>query len=278
MLSLLAVLLFGGMRWLFDRYVNDRVDDDNKRHMAIKTGHYLIGFLFLISVGNIWFGGSSGLVAYVGIVSAGLAIALQDVLAGLAGWIFIVIRRQFKVGDRIEIGEHAGDVIDIRLFAFSLMEIGNWVDDDQSTGRIINIPNGWVFKKPIANYTQGFDFIWNELPLTVTFESDWKKAKKLLAEIAGRLCPSNSQDAAKQIKRIESMYIIHFQHLTPIVWTSLSDSGVTLTVRYLCKPRKRRVSADKMWEEILIAFAAEDDINLAYPTWRFYNNLKEGKQ
>ena len=78
---------------------------------------------------------------------------------------------------------HAGDVIDIRLFQFSINEIGNWVDADQSTGRIIHIPNGIVFTEPQANYTAGFQYIWNEIPVLVTFESDWKKAKQILTDI-----------------------------------------------------------------------------------------------
>ena len=101
----------------------------------------------------------------------------------MVGWCFILIRQPFKVGDRIQIGKVAGDVIDIRFFNFQLNEIGNWVDADQSTGRIIHIPNGIVFTEPQANYTAGFQYIWNEIPVLVTFESDWKKAKQLLTDI-----------------------------------------------------------------------------------------------
>lgn len=189
---------------------------------------------------------------------------------------FIVIRSPFVVGDRIEIGEHAGDVIDIRPLQFSLMEIGNWVDADQSTGRIIHIPTGWIFKKTTANFSQVFNFIWNELPVTVTFESNWEKAKEILSSIVNAQCTSCSKQAARQIKNTDRQYIILFKHLTPIVWTSVADHGVTLTIRYLCATRDRRASAEKIWEEILKAFSETDDIDLAYPTWRFYNNIQEG--
>ena len=102
-------------------------------------------------------------------------------MTNLAGWVFIAIRKPFAVGDRIEIGDHTGDVIDMRLFQFTLVETGNWVDADQSTGRIIHIPNGWVFRQSTANYTAGFNFIWNEIPVTVTFESNWEKARDILS-------------------------------------------------------------------------------------------------
>ena len=89
-----------------------------------------------------------------------------------------MIRKPLKVGDRVQIGDVTGDVIDIRIFQFSVIEIGNWVDADQSTGRIIHIPNGTIFIKWQANYTAGFEYIWNEIPVLVTFESDWKTAKQ----------------------------------------------------------------------------------------------------
>lgn len=273
-LSFLVLLLFIGLQKLFNLYAKHRIDDANKRHMAVKTTHYLFALLAFIIIGTIWFGGSSGLAAYFGLLSAGLAIALQDPLVNIAGWIFIVIRKPLEVGDRVEVGEHAGDVIDIRLFQFSLMEIGNWVDADQSTGRIIHIPNGWVFKKTTANFSQGFNFIWNELPITVTFESDWEKAKEILTKIANRQSASYSKQAARQLKKTENKYMILFKYLTPIVWTSVADCGVTLTVRYLCEPRNRRVSASKMWEEILKAISTADDIDLAYPTWRIYDTTR----
>jgi small-conductance mechanosensitive channel len=280
-LSLLVILMFLVVRKLSDFYADRQIENANKRHMAIKTMHYLSGLISLVIIGVIWFGGSTGLAAYLGILSAGLAIALQDPLVNVAGWMFIVARSPFEVGDRIEIGEHAGDVIDIRLFQFSLMEIGNWVDADQSTGRIIHIPNGWVFKKTTGNFSQVFDFIWNELPVTVTFESDWGKAKEILTEIADRQCDTGNKEGTgrirKQIENTDSKYMILFKHLTPIVWTSVADHGITLSVRYLCKTRKRRSSAEKMWEEILKAFSKTDNIDLAYPTWRFYDNAREGK-
>ena len=138
--------------------------------------YYISGVAAFLFFWRIWFG--HGIATYMGVLSAGLAIALRDPLANLAAWLFITVRKPFSVGDRISISEHAGDVIDQRLFSFSVVEIGKWVDADQGTGRIIHIPNGWVFKYSVQNHTQGFNFLWNELLLLVTLESNWKKAKK----------------------------------------------------------------------------------------------------
>ncbi|MFV2071852.1 MAG: mechanosensitive ion channel family protein [Thermoanaerobaculales bacterium] len=198
-------------------------------------------------------------------------------LTNFAGWIFLAVRRPFTVGDRIQIGEHAGDVIDLRLFAFSLVEIGNWVDADQSTGRILHIPNGRVFQETVANYTQGFNFIWDEIPVTVTFESDWRKVKKLLTDISHRHAALTSDEATRQLRQAAGQFLIRYEHLTPIVWTSVADIGVTLTIRFLTDPRRRRSAETAIWEEILDTFAAHDDIDFAYPTQRFYDNVTEGK-
>jgi len=134
-----------------------------------------------------------------------------------------------------------------------------------------------VFKQSTANYTAGFNFIWNELPITITFESDWAKAKQILSDIAARHSVLKGQQAQDQVRRASRKYMIYFEHLTPIVWTSVADIGVSLTIRYICEPRKRRSTEQAIWEDVLTAFGNETDIDFAYPTTRFYNNVSEGK-
>jgi small-conductance mechanosensitive channel len=277
----LTVAIWGGVnliRVLATRVIHRRVTDLGRQYTLIKTTSYLLGFAGIVATLMIWFGNVTGWAAYLGILSAGLAVALQVPLTNLAGWIFISVRKPFVVGDRIEIGGFRGDVIDMRLFQFTLVEIGNWVDADQSTGRIVHIPNGMVFRESTANYTAGFNFIWNELPITVTFESNWEKGRQILGELVEKHSALNSEEARGQVRRAARKYMIHFQYLTPIVYTAVADHGVTLTIRYICEPRKRRSTASAIWEDVLRAFAAADDIDFAYPTTRFYNNAREGKR
>jgi small-conductance mechanosensitive channel len=175
------------------------------------------------------------------------------------------------VGDRIQIGEHAGDVIDSRIFQFTLLEIGNWVDADQSTGRMIHIPNKKVFSDPLANYSKGFQFIWNEIAVLITFESDWRKAKEILNEIILKYDQDFRQDVEQQLHVTAEEFLIYTPTTTPIVYTDVKDSGVLLTIRYLCKPHERRMTRVLIWEEILDVFEQHSNINLAYPTTRFFN-------
>jgi small-conductance mechanosensitive channel len=278
---LLASLVTIAVLWLLRRgalsLVWRRVTDARQRYRWRKTTNYVVVVIGAVLVGRIWFAGLRDVTTFLGLLSAGLAIALKDIIANLAGWTFILWRRPFAVGDRIQIGAISGDVIDLRIFEFSLLEIGNWVDADQSTGRIVHVPNGKVFSDHVANYTTGFQYIWDEIPVLVTFESDWRAAKALLIEIAARHAAHLHDDAGRQIEAASRQFMIRYDKLTPTVYTSVRDSGVLLTIRYLVEPRQRRVAAAAVWEEILDAFTGRPDIDFAYPTSRFFDHRTEGK-
>jgi small-conductance mechanosensitive channel len=254
------------------------LEDIRARYRWKKSSAYVGVGLGILLLARIWLAGFGALATYLGLVSAGVAIALKDLLTNLAAWIFIIWRRPFEVGDRIEIGEHRGDVIDLRIFQFTLMEIGNWVDAEQSTGRVIHIPNGKIFSEAQANYSKGFQYVWNEIPVLVTFESDWKKAKQILLRIANEHAEHLSAEAQERVREAAKKFLIFFTALTPTVYTSVRESGVLLTMRYLCEPRRRRGSEQSIWEDILDEFREHEDIDFAYPTQRFYNNLAEGKR
>lgn len=275
--TLLVLLVLVLLRQIALYTLRRRTDDVLLRYRWRKGITYSTVVVGLLLVGRVWFAGVQQLATFLGLVSAGLAIALKDMVADMAGWLFILWRRPFGVGDRIALGDHAGDVIDLRLFQFSLMEIRNWVDADQSTGRIIHVPNGMIFSSVLANYTKGFHYIWDEVPVLLTFESDWRRAKTLLQEIALRHGEPAAREARLQFERAASRFMIMNPSLNAEVFTSVADSGVLLTVRYLCNPRHRREILQAVWEDILAAFAQVDNIDFAYPTVRYYDNPQEGK-
>ena len=275
--SLLAILVVWLVRRVVLAIAFRHVADAAARYRIRKTSMYAAVPMGILLVGRIWFEGLQSIATFFGLLTAGLAIALKDLIVNLAGWAFILSRRPFHVGDRIQIGADAGDVIDIRIFQFTLMEIGNWVHAEQSTGRILHVPNGKVLSEVLANYSRGFQYIWNEVPVLVTFESNWRKAKDLLRAIAQRQSEKTSEEAKKRVEEASRKFLISYNKLTPTVYTSIVDSGVLLTIRYLCFPRGRRGSTEEIWENILDAFAAADDIDFAYPTQRLYYNATEGK-
>ncbi len=276
LISILIVVVLSVIHRVTYASIIERIKDHDRRYQWQKALGYIFTTLGIIAVSLVWIEGVQYAATYLGLVSAGLAISLKDPITNVVAWIFILWRKPFEVGDRIEIGQYAGDVVDQRIFQFSMMEIGNWVASDQSTGRILHIPNGMIFTSGVANYTHGPDYIWNEIPVLITFESDWEKAKGLLQDIADSHDVSLSENVRKEFEAATRKFLLKYNKLTPIVYTNVLDSGVLLTIRHLCKPRQRRGTSESIWEAILRAFAKHPDIDLAYPTTRFYS-LKESE-
>jgi small-conductance mechanosensitive channel len=276
--SLIIILVLAILRLLLLRMVNRQFRQDTRAlYSWRKAVEYLIVFLGVLLVGRLWLEGVQSLATYLGLVSAGVAIALQDLFVNLAGWVFLIWRRPFTVGDRIEIGEQAGDVIDIRIFAFSLLEIGGRIDAEQSTGRVVHIPNGQVFRDAVANFSQGLPYVWNEIPVLVTFESDWEKAKSIVMRIVQQQAPQIGEEAKAYGRKSGKRFVISYGNVTPTVYTKVASSGVLLTMRYLVNPRQRRNSEQKIWETILRAFGPHADIDFAYETQREFDHWREGK-
>jgi small-conductance mechanosensitive channel len=274
--TVLTVLGIFLVRWIVMALVGRRTEDMSLYHRWRKVVEYTTLILGIFVLGRIWLVGSGSLATYLGLLSAGLAVALREPITNMFGWFFILGRRPFEVGDRIEIGDSAGDVVDIRIFQFSVLEIGNWVEADQSTGRIVHIPNQKVFNEALANYHKGITYIWNEIAVLVTFESDWRKAKGLVLEVVERESAVIAETAKARVRQAARRYLVNYDKLTPIVYTRVKDSGVMLTARYLCDPRRRRGTETAIWEGILDAFSEHPDVELAYPTQRIYYHPREG--
>jgi len=277
--SLAGIAFVWFLRWLILKLVWRQTEDLRVRYLWRKFSGYAASVLAVLLVGRVWFEGFHNAATFLGLLSAGLAIALKDPLVNLVGWMFILWRRPFAVGDRIQIGIHSGDVIDLTVFRFTLAEIGNWVHADQITGRIVHIPNGKVFTEPLAIYSRGLhDFIWNEVAVLVTFESNWKRAKDILNKIAVTHAGNLAKPAENKLKEYARDFLIVPVDLTPRVFTTVEASGILLTVRHVCQSRLRRESTEEIWEDVLDRFAECDDIDFAYPTTRSYNYVTEGKR
>ncbi|HET8864945.1 MAG TPA: mechanosensitive ion channel domain-containing protein [Gracilimonas sp.] len=275
--TIVIILALWGIRIFAIRILQQKVESKKTVYKWQKNITYITFFLGALILGQVWFSALGQLGTFLGLLSAGIAIALKDPVTDIAAWLFLIWRKPFDIGDRIQVGNSKGDVIDIRVFKFTILEIGNWVDADQSTGRVIHVPNHKIFSDDIANYTSDFEFIWNEMGVLLTFESDWKKAKKILEKVVEENMQEFVEQAREEITKAEKSYLIQYRYLTPIVYTSVKDSGINLSIRYLIDPRKRRGMSQALWESILDRFDEHDDIDFAYPTIRYYNNPTEGK-
>ena len=204
---------------------------------------------------------------FLGLLSAGVAIAFKDYLTNFVAWFYIMLHNPFQIGDRIKINDIKGDVIGIGLLSFSILELQTLgLTGEQSTGRVIFVPNFKLLTDPLINFYSGFKYTWSELHVVVTFSSNWQKAKDILVDIAKVHIGDLSEKAEEAVSSASMKYMIHYTYFTPAVYTDIKEYGILLTLRFLTEPRTARTKVSILNEQILLAFANEGDIHLAYPT------------
>lgn len=266
----MSILFYFLVRAGISRTLAKTVDNDHLRFRLQRGSRFIINSLLLVALFEIVAGDRWSTASFLGLLSAGLAFVFREPLLNLAGWTYILSRTPFRLGDRVQIDQGpAGDVIDIGLHDFSLLEIGNWVDADQSTGRVLHIPNSMVFTKCIANYQQGFPFLWHEMRIELTFDSDWKKAMELIqnvADIEMSAIVAKQSEILQKLKKQEE-YLIRYNHLGPIVYLKKSSYALVLTLRFCCSPRARRSTESGLWQNILERLREVPEVKLAYPTY-----------
>lgn len=285
--------LYGRVIWVFaaglgiyllamtaQRTLTRNEGDLAARHRIRSLIHWSALGVFLATVFLIWITRSESLAGFgtfLGLLGAGVALAMQETLISMAGWFLILMHRLYDVGDRIEVNGTQGDVIHISPFYTHVLEVGGWVKGDQSTGRILSIPNSMAVRHQVYNYTRGFPFIWNEITITVTFESNWIRARETLLETAQHEAEKIQDEVHTQIRAMQSNFAIYYTRLTPIVYTTIVPHGVCLTLRHLVPARQRRKMEHEVCELALKELIAAPDIQFAYPTTRFFHNPQEGK-
>ena len=259
------------------QFINSLNISISLRHQYRKRAGYIATLVFLLILIPIWAGSTQQWATVLSVIGAGIALALHEVLLNFAGWFYIIVRRPYRTGDRIEMDGVKGDVIDIGALQTTLLEIGNWVDGDQSTGRVVHMPHGQLFRNPLYNYTQGFEFIWNEFAVLITFESNWESAKAILLKCGEEESKEAQETVRSRIDRMAREYLIYYRNYSPIVYIQIKDSGIQLTLRYLSEAKKRRGGIHTISQKVLKEISAAPDIEFAYTTYRIYRRGEEGE-
>lgn len=260
------------LRFIITKRAWEKTEQIQSKIVIRKIGNILSIVIGIAVIVPIWISDFNQIGTFLGILSAGLAVSFKDILVDIIGRLVIDFRHLYVISDRIQVGEYSGDVIDISILQTTILEIGNWVEKDQSTGRVISIPNRNVFEYGVANYTKGFEYIWNEMRILLTYESNWEKAKEIILKIADEMTEGSMDEIKEQMESAYQKYLIKYEKIKPIIYTSVKDSGIQLTLRYLCKVRERRIIECCLWEKILKVIEQNSDISLAYPTERLINN------
>lgn len=244
------------------RHVRKKHQGQIKRFATKKLVNSIYLGLYVIILLVVWYESSNYIIAFLGVFSAGIAFGIRDIIVDMIGGMYILWAVPFKIGDRIQIGEEIGDVIDVSLLHFSVLEVDPYTVGGQSTGRIMQIPNMMVFSTPFKNYEKGFRFVWHEMKVNIHKDSDWEKAKGKLYELLEKCTEKVRQEAEEQIHEAGKSYAIYYNNLTPIIYTQIKEGHIAFTLRFLCEPRKVRITEHLLWEGILKLIKEEETIHL----------------
>jgi len=238
--TLFALTVIYFIRFVFQEVILLKVKESKARYSFRKAGSLLSVILFVIIVLGIWVEHPQSLAVGYGLFAAGLSIALQDLIKNIAGGLVIFINRIYRVGDRIEVDSKYGDVIDISVLYTTLMEIKGWVSGDQPTGRLTIIPNGYVLSGSIHNYTKDYSFIWDEISIPLTYDSDWRKAYSELKKIVTEKTKSTVELAEKEMSIVGDKYYYIHKAIEPEIFMVLTDNWINFNIRYITDARARR--------------------------------------
>jgi small-conductance mechanosensitive channel len=255
------VAIFVGVAaiWILIKVIQSKVIGKIKaadnRYRTKKLAGFVGYFLTILLITIVFSDKLGGLTVALGVAGAGIAFALQEVIASVAGWLAIVFGGFYKVGDRVQLGGIKGDVMDIGVLRSTLMETGQWVDGDLYNGRIVRIANSFVFKEPVFNYSADFPFLWDEMKIPLKTESDYKYSREaftqLLEEVVGDFV-RESQSAWDEMTK--ELYVEKAQ-IAPMVTLSFDENWITFTLRYIVDYKKRRGTKDILYTNILEAIA-----------------------
>jgi len=267
--SVSVILLSGLASFVVGRIVSARLDDGYRAYYARKVARYAFTMLAIVILIFIWLPFGGQLLGALAIVSAGIAFAMQEVIGAFAGWFNITLGRIFRVGDRIKMGGVHGDVIDISLMRTKLMEIGSavdeqsWVKGRQPTGRVVTVSNKRSFTDPVYNYSDLFDFVWDEFVIEVPQQQDWEQARTILEAAVAK--ETSVGDARELLWAARKKLPIPSAEMKPRVYASPDAANVVLTARYVLPLRTAREVKDKLTTDVH-AELAKAGISLVEPT------------
>ncbi|MDS3860604.1 mechanosensitive ion channel [Thermosynechococcaceae cyanobacterium BACA0444] len=244
---LITLIIFKILVQVSSRQVQDL---DLRYHIRKVIGFVSYGVIALLII-IIFNDNLAQLTVIFGVLGAGIAFALQEVIASFAGWIAISLGQFYKTGDRVQLGGIMGDVIDISPLRTTLMECGDWVKADLYNGRIVRIANSFVFKEPVFNYSGDFPFVWDEIIVPIRHGSDFRLARSILQEVVEEVTGSYILPAKEHWGHMTGRYLIENARIEPFVTLIATDNWLEFTVRYVADYKMRRTIKDQLFTRVL---------------------------
>lgn len=263
-IATIGVLLVFVLRRIIRGTLVRGLQDKTTRYRTRKVVAFLSYLAALVVLTTVFNEELGGFTVALGVAGAGIAFALQEVIASAAGWIAITFAGFYKVGDRVLLGGIKGDVIDIGVLRTTLFELGQWVDGDLYNGRVVRVANSFVFKEPVYNYSGDFPFLWDELTVPIRHGSDRARARALLLEVAEAQCGDYSRQVEAEWKRLARHYVIEEARLAPMVSMTFDENWMTFRLRYVVAYCERRSTKDGLFEAIATRIeASEGQVSIA---------------
>jgi small-conductance mechanosensitive channel len=257
-LSVIVVLGSVVIRQLLHLLLVNRLPEDSPHvYVVRKVTDYAVNALAILFIAAIWLEHVGSLSVALGILGAGLAFALQEVIGSIAGWVTILTGRPFTIGDRIETGGIRGDVVDISVLRTTLMEVGNWLGGDHNTGRIVTVSNAFIFKEPLFNYSRHLNYVWDEVTVPITYESDWQQAVTILSTAVREhpLYQDLLPRAQEQRRQARRQFAIKITPLEPRTFVRLTDNWIELGLIYPVDTDSRRSFRSDISKRVLAEFS-----------------------
>lgn len=278
---LVSFLFFFLLKFIIKKYITD----NERFYMANKIITFLnVTFIILVIFVN-YIENVSHLVTILGFASAGIAIAMKDWFMSILGWLVLVFGGSIHVGDRIRVDmdgmEYVGDVMDISLLRMTLFEdiTLTSVSTNRRAGRIIFIPNNYVFTRMIANYAHlSLKTVWDGVHITVTFDSNHKKAMHIAKEISKKYSKGYTDITRKQLNKLRSHYSLKNTNVEPRIFSFIESNGVVIDAWYLTNAYATLTLRSVISTEIVEAYNKADDITIAYPTQKLHVQSEESKK
>ncbi|OPZ88070.1 MAG: mechanosensitive channel MscS [bacterium ADurb.Bin429] len=245
-----AIVILVAVRFI-QHAINRYIHDSGTRYQARKLTTFLGYFAVVLLISLIFRVRLSGLAIFLGVLGAAIAFSLQEVIASIAGWLAISLGGVYNVGDRVQVGEIKGDVIDVSLLRTTLMEIGEWVQADLYTGRIVRVSNSIVFNSPVYNFSGDFPYVWDEIRIPVMYGSDVRRARAIVEAIAEEVVGEMTEPALTAWARMVIKYRIENATIRPMVTLVANDNWVEFTLRYIVDYKKRRSTQDRLFTRLL---------------------------
>ncbi len=270
----IATIMIGiAIIWLIIKAIQNnlfsKINDSDNRYKAKKFGTFIGYFLTVVLVTIVYSDKLGGLTVAFGVAGAGVAFALQEVIASFAGWLAIMFGDFYKSGDRVQLGGIKGDVMDIGVLRTTIMETGQWVDGDLYNGRIVLIANSFVFKEPVFNYSGDFPFLWDEIKIPIQYNSNYDKVKIILEEVGKEVAGDLTKKSHDKWIALQSKYRLEDAQTEPMVSLVANDNWVEFTLRYVVSYKKRRATKTELFTKILKQIEATNgEIKFASATFQ----------